>query len=333
MLDFQNIAFLLGLLALVPLALLFVYVLKWKQKTKKALGDERLVNQLTRNYDHRKYRLKVIAILVAIALLIVAAANLRKPDKAKGSTANGIDVMIALDVSKSMLSQDEKPTRLDKARQLIYQLTQQLQGNRLGLVVFAGQAYLQMPLTPDAAATKMFVSNASPDLVAVQGTNISDALRLSDASLDTKERKYKTVILITDGEDHEDKAVEVAKELADHGTVLHTIGVGSAEGVPITEPGSNDYKRDENGQTVISKLNEALLQQLAATGNGTYHKLDNTTAVADALVKELDAMEKKTIGNEDGYTIYTSFYPLFLGAALVLLIAEVFISERKTSIA
>jgi len=333
MIEFENIEFLSGLFILIPLVLLFFYVIKWKQSAKKKLGDARLVDLLSKDYSPQRYRFKIIIVLFAIGIGIIAMCNLRKPLQIKGSKANGIDVMVALDVSKSMLSQDEKPSRLDKAKQFINQLTDKLENNRVGLIVFAGQAYLQMPLTADATATKMFVGNASPDFIAVQGTNLSAALQLADASLDTKEKKYKTVILITDGEDHEDKAIDVAKELADHGTVLHTIGVGSAEGSPITEPGTNEYKRDENGQTIISKLNEDLLKQLAQTTNGTYHALDNTSTVSDALVTELNGMEKKAISSAGGYVEYQSFYPYFLAITVLLLIAEVFVSEKKVQIA
>lgn len=329
MLQFQNIEFLLGLAALIPLVVLFVFVLRRKQRIKQSLGDIALINKLTDNYSNKKYIFKVIAVLAAITLLIVTAANLRKPDKVTGSAGAGIDVIFALDISRSMLSQDEKPTRLDKAKQLIYQLTQQLDGNRIGLVVFAGQAYLQMPLTPDAAATKMYVSNASPDLVNIQGTNISDALRLSDASLDIKEKKYKTIVLITDGEDHENNAVETAKQLAEHGTILYTVGIGSPEGVPIPEEGSNDYKKDANGQTVISKLNEQLLQQLAATANGDYHRLTDIPEVSNSLLKELSSMDKKALSAAGSNIEYSSFYMFFLFPGILLLILEAFITERK----
>ncbi len=332
MLQFQNIEFLLGLLILLPLAALLFYALRWKQKVKRKLGDHRLIDALTKNHSPKRYRLKNIFILLAVSFGILGMANLRKPLTATGTKGTGIDVMIALDISKSMLSQDEKPTRLDKAKQLINQLTDKLENNRVGLVVFAGQAYLQMPLTADATATKMFVSDASPELVSVQGTNLTAALQLCDASLDTKEKKYKAVVLITDGEDHEEKAVETAKQLADHGTVLYTVGVGSPEGSPITEPGTNEYKRDENGQTIISKLNVNLLQQLAKEGNGTYQQLKNTTAVADELVGSLNNMEKKSIGGAGGFVEYKSFYPFFLAAAVLLLIAEVFIPERKSNV-
>ncbi len=332
MLHFQYIQFLYGLVILLPLVGLFLYVLKWKQKKRQLLGDERLINQLTKTYSHKKYNLKIVAILVAIGLLLISAANLRKPLAVKGSSTKGIDIMILLDVSKSMLSQDEKPTRLDKAKQLIYQLTDQLPGNKIGLIVFAGEAYLQMPLTADAAATKMFVSNATPDIVTVQGTVISDALNLCKTSLDVKEKKYKAAILISDGEDHDEKALDATKALAETGVVLHTIGVGSVEGAPIKETGIDTYKRDINGQTIITKLNADLLQQLSNEAGGTYHRLTNTTEVANQLVNTLSNMETKTIGGAGGFIDYKSFYVVFLLVAVILLLVESFFSEKKMQI-
>ncbi len=329
MLQFEHIEFLFGLLVLVPLVLLFFFVLRWKQKARKALGDKRLIDQLTKNYSPRLYRLKVILILIAIAFSIGAVANLRKPKNGTGTKGTGIDVLFALDVSKSMLSQDEKPTRLDKAKQFISQLTEKLDGNKIGLVVFAGQAYLQMPLTSDIGAAKMFVSNASPDMVNEQGTVLSTALDLCDASLDTKERKSKAVVLITDGEDHDEKAMDAVKKLAEHGTVVYTVGVGSAEGSPIMEQGTHEYKRDINGQTVISKLNEKLLKDVAAASNGSYHQLTSTSSVADALMLELDTIEKKPISSAGGFIEYQSFYPYFLAIAILLLLIEVLVPERK----
>ncbi len=328
MLQFQYIEFLFGLVILLPFIALFVFVLRWKKKKQQQLGDSRLVSQLTRNYSHQQYQLKIVAIIVCIGLLILSAANLRKPLTPKGSATKGIDVMILLDVSKSMLSEDEKPTRLDKAKQLIYQLTDQLQGNRVGLIVFAGQAYLQMPLTADATATKMFVSNANTDLVNLQGTVISEALTLCNNSLETQEKKYKAAILITDGEDHDEKAVETAKTLADAGVVLHTVGVGSIQGVPIIEIGTNDFKRDINGQTVITKLNTELLLRLAKTTGGTYHTLSNTSEVTTQLINTLNEMETKPIGN-GGFVDYQSYFTLFLAIAIVLLLIETFVSEIK----
>jgi len=308
---------------------LFIYVLKWKQKARRLLGNERLVNQLTSDYSNKKYLFKIILILFIIGLLIVSAANLHQPIKEKGTIGSGIDVMIALDVSKSMLAEDEKPTRLDKAKQLIYQLTQQLENNRIGLVVFAGRAYLQMPLTSDVGAAKMFVSNANPALISWQGTVIADALTLCSNSLDTKEKKYKAAILITDGEDQDTKAVAVAKELAEKGVIVHTVGVGSETGAPIIETGTNDYKRDANGETIISKLNATLLRQIAEATGGTYHYLNTTAAVGNDLSQLLNSMDKKEFGNPNGYVNYESYYFIFLAVALLLLMIEFFVSERK----
>ncbi|MDE3237146.1 MAG: VWA domain-containing protein [Bacteroidota bacterium] len=329
MLQFEHIEFLYGLLVLLPLTALFLVVLRWKRKSMQKLGEVRLVKPLLNRYSPFKYNLKIILVLLAIALGIGTIANLRQPQKGKGSKGSGIDVMIALDVSKSMWSQDEKPTRLEKAKLFINTLNQQLNNNRIGLVVFAGQAYLQMPLTADAGAARMYVNNASPDMVPQQGTDISSALQLCDASLDTKEKKYKAIVLITDGEDHDPNAIKTVQDLTEHGTVLHTIGVGSVEGSPITEPGTNEYKKDDNGQTIISKLNEGLLKELAQKGNGSYHLLTDVSSVTNAVADDLNGMDKKMIEGNTGSITYNSFYLWFLVPALVLLVIELFISEKK----
>jgi len=329
MLSFQHIEYFYGLLVLIPLALVFVLVLRWKRKVKQKLGDEELINQLTKQYSPRLYLIKFIAVLLALALAIAAGANLRKPTNAGKEKKGGIDVMIALDVSKSMWAQDAKPSRLDKAKQFINLLIDQLGDNRVGLVVFAGKAYLQMPLTSDVVASKIFVSNASPDAVPVQGTEIGEALQLCNNSLDTKEKKYKAVVLISDGEDHDPKSEKVLQTLSDEGVIVHTIGVGSADGSPITEPGTNDYKKDENGQTVISKLNEAELKAIAQQTGGNYNHLDDAGATVTAVMQAVNGMEKKAIDMGTGEKQYTSFYAFLLVPALLLLIAEIFVPERK----
>src|SRR3954468_13401891 len=221
MLSFQHTEYLLGLLALIPLVALFIFLIKWKKKVKKQIGDEELVNALTSDYSQKNFNYKFLLVAIALALCIIGAANIRKP--AKGSTGNrsGIDVMIALDVSNSMLAQDIKPNRLERAKQVINGIIDKMGNNRLGMVVFAGQAFLQMPLTSDLAAAKLYVSNASPDAVPTQGTVIGDALKLCSTSLDTKEKKFKAIILISDGEDHDEKAEQVLKELQDNGVLVN----------------------------------------------------------------------------------------------------------------
>lgn len=311
------------------MALLFLVVLRWKGKVKKTLGDEALISQLTNNYSPRLYLLKFIFIIVAVALCIFAAVNLRKPVAGDREQTAGIDVMIALDVSKSMLSADIKPSRLERAKECVNLLVDKLGSDRVGLVLFAGQAFLQMPLTSDIASSKMFISNASADAVPVQGTDISDALRLCDYSLDEKQKKYKAVILISDGEDHDPKSAETAKQLYDNGVVVYTIGIGTAGGSPIIEPGSNAYKTDKNGQTVISKLNELELKNIAQQTGGNYYHLENVLQTADAVAQSLNNMDKKLVEGINGERQYMSLFPVFIALAVLLLMGEIFIPETK----
>jgi len=329
MLSFQHTEYFLGLLLLLPLVFIFYTVLRWKKKARIAMGDSALVSKLTQLYSAKRYAIKFILVLLALALGVVAATNPRNPTKTGKERKAGIDVMIALDVSKSMWAQDAKPTRLDKAKSFINTLITRLGDNRVGLVVFAGRAYLQMPLTTDATAAGIFVSNATPDAVPVQGTEIGEALQLCSNSLNTKEKKYKAVVLISDGEDHDPKSEQVLQQLYEQGVVVNTIGVGSPDGSPITEPGTEGYKRDINGQTVISKLNEPELQVIAQKTAGEYHHLDDVAATVDAVMQNLNGMEKKAIDAGQGERQYTSYYIYFLLPALLLLIGEIFIPERK----
>ncbi len=333
MFSFEHTKFLLGLLMLIPLLMLFFSVLKWKKKTSRNLGDEALINQLTKNYSAPRFNLKFILLLAAISFLIISAANLRKPVKGENENKAGIDIMIALDVSKSMWAEDTKPSRLDAAKQFLGSLIDRLSDNRVGLVLFAGRAFLQMPLTTDFSVAKLYVSNASPDAVPVQGTVVGDALQLCANSLDTKEKKYKAVVLISDGEDHDPHSTEVLQQLADNGVIVNTIGVGSAEGAPIKEPGAADYKTDANGKTVISKLNETELMQIAQQTGGTYMHLDDAETTAAQMTAILNGMQKKAIETLGNAREYASFYAFFVLLALLILIIEIFIPETKRKFA
>ena len=329
MFSFEHTEYLIGLAIIIPMVFLFITVLLWKKKVKKALGDDNLISQLTKTYSEKRYRLKFILISASVALLIIAAANLRKPVTGGKEKKAGIDVMIALDVSKSMWAEDTKPSRLDAAKQFISSLLDKLSDNRVGLVLFAGKAFLQMPLTSDFAVAKLYVTNASPDAIPLQGTVVGDALRLCENSLNTKEKKYKAVILISDGEDHDPHSTEILKQLADNGVVVNTIGVGSAAGAPITEPGANAYKVDINGQTVISKLNEGELIEIARQTGGIYEHLGNADISANRIASLLDGMERKVIEDSGDTKQYTSFYAFFVLMALLILITEIFIPEAK----
>ncbi|MEP6466247.1 MAG: VWA domain-containing protein [Parafilimonas sp.] len=332
MLSFEHTEYLYGLLLVIPLALLFFSVLLWKKKVKKALGDEKLINQLTKNYSAQRFKLKFILIASCILLLIFAAANLRKPIAGEKEKKAGIDVMVALDVSKSMWAEDTKPSRLDAAKQFVNALIDGMNNNRVGLVLFAGRAFLQMPLTSDFSVAKLYVSNASPDAVPMQGTVVGNALQLCENSLDTKEKKYKAIVLISDGEDHDPHSTDVLQQLSDDGVIVYTVGVGSVDGAPIMEPGASTYKTDANGQTVISKLNETELMQIAQQTGGNYQHLDNVYSTANKIASSLNGMEKKAIETQGDMKQYASFYYLFVLMALLILIAEIFIPETKRKI-
>lgn len=295
---------------------------------KKQIGDPELVNALIKDQSPKNYVTKFILLGIAIGLIVVAAANLRTPKQGVTGNKSGVDVMVALDVSNSMLAQDVKPNRLERAKQVLNRLIEKMGDNRMGLVVFAGQAFLQMPLTSDLGAAKLYVTNAGPEAVPTQGTVIGDALRLCNASLDTREKKYKAVILISDGEGHDEKALEVIKELQDNGVIVHTIGIGSPDGAPIFDPGTNDYKKDESGNTVISRLNEKDLQAIAAQTGGSYHLFSNADVITAEVTGTLNQMEKKQTGGASERT-YTTYFQWFLLAAFILLILEIIIPDRK----
>ncbi|HEX6915152.1 MAG TPA: VWA domain-containing protein, partial [Chitinophagaceae bacterium] len=326
--QFETIEFFFALIGVLPLLALFIGLIYWKRWIRMQLGSQRLVGHLVAGYSSARFKIRIILVLVAITLGILAAVNIRQPKQTAATRGNGVDIMFVLDVSKSMLSQDAKPSRLDKAKQFINSLLPKLGNNRAGLVLFAGQAYLQMPLTPDLAAAKMFVSNASVDAVPVQGTVFSEALQLAGTSMSLKEKKYKAVVLITDGEDNDESAGDAARELSEQGVVVFTVGIGSTEGSNIIEPGTDEPKRDYDGNIIVTKLNEQLLQEIASVTRGSYHRLENINEASAAIATSLNSMEK-TGYNAGGGTEYRNFFPVIIAVVFVLLVLEIFISERK----
>ncbi|HEX4850961.1 MAG TPA: VWA domain-containing protein [Puia sp.] len=325
---FQHIEYLVGLLAIPILILLFFWVLQWKQKVKKKIGDQPLVDQLVRNYSPFKFILKFSIATLSLLAIIFGAANLQKKGSVENVTRAGVDVMLVLDVSKSMLAQDIKPSRLDRAKQFLLRLVDKLENDRLGLVLFAGRAYMQMPLSSDQSAARMYIQTASPDIVPTQGTVIADALQMADNAFNNSVHKYKAVVLISDGEDHDPDALKTAKHLADDGVMINTIGIGSPDGATITDPVTRETKKDENGNVVISKLNEAELSQLADATNGIYLRLDNMDDALITVSQRLDGIEKKALTDTD-YVSYRSYFQWFLGAALFLILIEFFLPERR----
>ncbi|HEV8083436.1 MAG TPA: VWA domain-containing protein [Chitinophagaceae bacterium] len=328
MLHFQYIEYLFAFAGIPLIILLYLIVIRWKKRASKKIGDAALIKQLTVNYSSNKFMLKFILFSTAFALCVVAVAGLVIPDGTQKVNRKGIDIMFALDVSKSMLAQDIKPDRLERAKQVITKIINNSPDDRIGLVVFAGRAYLQMPLTIDHAAARMYLSSASPDDIPTQGTVISQALKMSGAAFNPKDKTYKAIILLSDGEDHDKDALKIVKQLAGDGIMINTIGIGSAQGAPITDPETNSYKTDENGNMVISKLNEQELSNIATKGNGIYQYYSSTDGVASNIKTKLSGIGE-TVITDKSFDSYRQFFQYFLAISFMFLIIEFFISENK----
>jgi Ca-activated chloride channel family protein len=329
MLRFQHSEYLWALVLLLVLQLAFIGVSWWKRRSIRKLGDPVLVEKLFLGYSRQLFVFKFLLLFLAFFFGVVGLANLQKGSRMEKITRKGVDVVIALDVSKSMLAGDVKPDRLTRAKQLISKLTDKLDNDRVGLVVFAGNAYLQMPLTIDYSATKMYLGTVTPDMIPTQGTAIGQAIQVSDEAFNKKERKHKSLIIISDGEDQQEGAIQKAKVAFETGVVINTIGIGSVSGSPLPDPETGAYKKDREGNTVVSKLNENALRAIASAGKGVYVHLDNNTEeVVNTLVNKIDSMEQKEFG-ENIFTDYNSFFQYFLVISLILLVVEFFIPEVK----
>jgi Ca-activated chloride channel family protein len=325
---FQNPEYLIALAAIPLMLLLFFLLTRWKKRAIKKIGDPPLVKQLIRGFSSTRFTLKFLLVLIAFTACAFAAASLVSPKGSQKVKRNGIDLMIALDVSNSMLADDIKPNRLERAKQIVSKIIDRLPDDRIGIVIFAGKAYLQMPMTTDHSAAKMYLSSASPDDVPTQGTVISQALKMCYSAFNTKEKKYRAIVLITDGEDHDEEAIKTTKELFKDGIMVNTIGIGSPQGAPIRDKETNDYKRDENGATVITRLNEAELQEIAQNGNGLYQLFTSADAVADRLAKHLSGIGETTLV-DTSFGVFENYFWYFLLAALTILVLEMLIPERK----
>jgi len=295
----------------------------------KRIGDKNLVRALIKSYSPGLFSLKFGLLSVAFAAGVATVMDLRKPGDAEGTNRKGIDIVIALDVSKSMLATDLAPNRLERAKQLINKFMNAMPNDRIGLVLFAGKAYLQMPLTTDRGAAAMFVSSASPDAVPQQGTVVSEAIRRSANAFNAAERRFKAVVLISDGEDHDAEAVNTAKELAEQGMMINTVGIGSPEGSYIPDALTGQHKVDPaTGRAVISKLNEDELKQIAASTNGTYIRLQESDEAVKQLKAHLSQIESKAYGDVSLMN-FKAYYWWFAAVMLILLLAEYFIPETK----
>ncbi len=331
MFHFENPEYLIALAAIPIMLLLFFLLLRWKRKAEKRIGDPGLVKQLIKGFSPALFNFKFFLIVIAFALCAFAVAGLVKPEGTQKINSTGIDVMIALDVSNSMLADDIKPNRLERAKQIVGKIIDKLNDNRIGLVIFAGRAYVQMPITTDHSAAKMYLSAVSPDDIPTQGTVISQALKTCYAAFNTKEKKYRSIILITDGEDHDEEAIKVTRQLAEDGVMINTIGIGSPQGALIRDKETNEYKKDENGNDVITRLNEAELKTIAQNGNGLYQLFTTTDEVADNIQRKLSGLGQTTV-SEKAFPNYKNYFWYFLAAALFLLVIETFIPEGRNTI-
>lgn len=330
--QFQYNEFFLLFSAMVVFLVLFLFLLRWKKRTIKKIGDNRLVQQLIKNFSPQLFAGKFVLFSLAFGLGVIAVANLRRPGSSQNIARKGIDVVIALDVSKSMLATDLAPNRLERAKQMILRLMDQMPNDRIALVLFAGKAYMQMPLTTDHGAAAIFVSSATPDAIPAQGTVFSDALQMSARAFNTKEGRFKSVILISDGEDHDEDALKTAESISQQGIMVCTVGIGSPEGSQIPDSATNDYKRDAMGNIVISRLNEDELKQIAEKTNGIYVHFESGDQAINELMQQLSQVEKKTF-TDVSLLNYTTYYMWFAGLMFLLLILEFILPERKRKIA
>jgi tetratricopeptide (TPR) repeat protein len=331
MLRFAHPEYLYAFLILPLLISIYIWSRQARKRSLRKLGNPELIQQLMPSAGKYKRRIKFGLLLITLALLIMALANPQIGTKLETVKREGVDIMIALDVSNSMLAEDFKPNRLENAKRQISLMLDHLKNDRIGIVVFAGASFLQLPLTTDYSAVRLFLSAIDTDIVSVQGTAIGSAIRMSMQSFVQGETKYKVIVVISDGENFEDDALDAAKEAASAGIVIHTIGMGSPQGVPIPvyQKGvQTGFKKDAEGSVVITRLDEVLLQRIADTTKGKYIRAGVRQDELNSIFKQIEGMEKKQIAAK----MYTEFedrfqYPLL--AALILLLMEFFLSERK----
>ena len=334
MLRYEHIEY-LNLLFGIPIIILAILLYnRWKKRALALFGDSKVVSELMHSFSKGRTQIKNILTVLIFILLILGVANPQVGTKMEEVKREGVDLMIAIDLSNSMLAEDIKPNRLERAKQAISRLIDKLEGDRIGLIVFAGEAYIQLPITTDYSAAKLFLSTVNTNIVPTQGTEIGKAIDLSVESFNMENEQNKAIIIITDGESHDEKAIESAEKANKLGVFVHTLGMGLSKGGPIpiyNKYGSQTgYRKDREGNTVVSKLNENLLMQISNAGKGTYVRANNSKAGLSTLFVEINKMEKKEIGTMI-FTEYKDRFQLFIGLALLLLITDLILLGRKNT--
>ncbi len=321
-------------LAILPVVLLlFLMVSWWKKRTQKSFANEALLEKLSPEKSTFKPILKIIVFMLSLAFLTIALVNPKMGTKLKTVKREGVDIVFALDVSKSMLAEDIAPSRLEKAKQLISKIINKLGSDRVGIIIYAGNAYPLLPITTDHASAKMFLQNAAPNMVSSQGTAINDALEKAITFYDNEEETNKFLIVVSDGEDHQENTLEVAKKAAQQGIKMYTIGVGTANGGPIPLKRNNQiirYKKDFKGQTVVTKLNETILKEIAQVGNGKYFNGTKTKPTVAAIEKILANAEKSEFETKQ-FSDYKDQFQWFVAFGILFLIFDTLMFEKKTS--
>lgn len=328
MFRFEEPAYLYLLLLLPLLVAFYLYSNYRRRKAIRKFGDPILMAQLMPDVSKYRPDVKFWLVFAAIGLFTVLLARPQFGSKLETVKRQGVEVMIALDISNSLLAQDVQPSRLQKAKRLVAQLVDKMQNDKVGMIVFAGDAFTQLPITSDYISAKMFLESIDPSLISKQGTAIGAAINLAARSFTPQEGVGRTVIVITDGENHEGGAVEAAKAAAEKGIQVNVLGVGMPEGAPIPIEGTNDYRRDREGNVIVTRLNEHMCQEIAQAGNGIYVRVDNTNGAQKAISQEISKMAKADVETQ----VYTEFNEQFQAVAwiiLLLLLAEMLILERK----
>lgn len=321
---------LLYLLIVVPLLIVFYVVMVGKKKKAIAeFGNPELLKPLMPLLSFKRGAWKFVMLLLALVFVILGVAGPQFGSKLQQVKKKGVELMIALDVSNSMMAQDIKPSRLEKAKMAISRMVEKLSNDKVGLIVFAGDAYVQLPITTDYSSAKLFLSNISTDIVPVQGTAIGAAIDLAAKSFTPETETSKAIIVITDGENHQDDAIAAAKKAHEKGIAIHTIGMGLEQGAPIPEKGQpGQFMKDGSGNIVVSKLDEQTLREIAKAGEGIYVRASNTDVGLTQLLDEVNRMEKSLL-EERVYTDYAEKYQYFLLVGLFFVFVEFMILGRK----
>ena len=332
MFRFEQADYLYYLIAIPVMLGVYLLYRAWTNKTFRKLGHSELVKNLIEGWSTHRSILKFILLLLALAFIIIAWSNPQWGNKKEKVQAKSADIFVAIDISQSMLSEDISPSRLERVKRFGQKLVNGLRGERIGVILFAGQAYLQMPLTMDYSAALLFVQSANTRLAGTQGTEIAEAIDLAERSFEQDNKHHKALIIISDGENHDEEAITRAETANENGLKIYTIGAGTKEGgfIPIKIRGSESYKKDKDEKLVRSRMNEDLLREIARAGDGAYFPITRDEEAIQSLKDHIARIEKREI-EQRSYTDYSSYFQYFLGLGILFLFLEFIISNKSSN--